>query len=698
MASQQTTNKPPSSLRQIKRDRQLLEQQIALKKATRELRVLESIDSWLGNDWWARSDPVARCGDVPRSNISITSDRRGGDNWPIFRTEQEHARFRQDSRICVQTNGYAQGVLENLCNYIVGKGFNYKAGPKSRVDTNPDAPGIQDAESIKSLVAKVQKVIDRFCAANDWNTGTAYCEAAGTTVAAETREQEAFKRTRRDGELFVRYFADEGQLKVRFVEPEAIKNPPGGLRQEGWTYGIRHKVWEDDSGWHEDVETIEEYYVASLENDTEGEFVPADQMLHFKVNVDRNIKRGLPDFIHSTLASLTRAQLLQRNLSESSIAQAAVSEIQQVENATKSQMTDYAAGKMDYQVERPNENGSRTVNFERREPASVRYVPKGLTFVPPPWSNGTPSHQAVLQGDLRGAGAKFCAPEYLMSADASNANFASTKEAGTPFTKNGECKQETYKGAFLKPVHRAVKVAIEAGELPANTFELIEVQVEAPHVTTTDKLAQAQVDQIYVSLGSTDRQTVCMKNGGEWETVQANNLEYQDRFGQQGQPLQMPGTEKPAPGVGNPFAGLEALLECGGAGGKPGPCPDPGTDEHNAIASKIVTDQGFLEKLKKLPKAAVSKVGGFVSNLYAKAEQKYGPRWAKAIVATAIITLPTPITTPAVLAMTGLAHIWTKLHKTSQTEAVSEELELTAEQVQDLAKQLLADIEAGMMA
>jgi GNAT superfamily N-acetyltransferase len=45
--------------------------------------------------------------------------------------------------------------------------------------------------------------------------------------------------------------------------------------------------------------------------------------------------------------------------------------------------------------------------------------------------------------------------------------------------------------------------------------------------------------------------------------------------------------------------------------------------------------------------------------MYAKLEAKYGSKWAKAIVATAVLTLPTPVTTLSVLAMTGLAHLCT---------------------------------------
>jgi hypothetical protein len=847
------TKAPP--LRQIQQETRLLEAQIRHKKVAREHAILEALERWQADDWWARSDPVSRHGDLPRGAIAQPSDRRGGDNWPLFRTEEEHRRLTQDARICVASNSYAEGLLNNFRNYVIGKGFTYKAKER-RKDTPP------------KLVKQTQDAIDRFCAANDWNSGCAYWP--GDNTAARTREQEGFDRTRRDGELFIRLFRENGELlSVRFVEPELIRNPPDGTRQDGWTYGIRHKVYE---GGGEDVETILEYHIATVDG-AEGEYVPANDIIHVKINVDRNIKRGLTDFRYSTLANLTRAALLQRNLSESSIAQAAVAEIQQWESATESQLSEYAAGKVDQTVVRPNENGGRSVGYERREAGSVRYVPKGVEFVPPPWSNGTPAHQAVLQGDLRGSATGFCAPEYLASGDASNANYASTKEAGAPFTKNGETTQELYKGAYLKVIYAALRHEIERGELPPETLQLVEVQVEAPNVVTTNRLEQAQADQVYVGLGALDRQTVAMRNGDEWDTVKQNNLEYQETFGQQGAALPMPGGEKPAPGTGNPFGGMEGLLEtkdasghehaadgkfgsggskkptraseanakykelvaqakqhrieafnaakadaqaahekvnahadaarehmdniawdtddpeqaaftelesliadydpdwtasdrhehlkdieakakeaaaatqkitgkpddlsaddvasnkqrlsqiidnvqqarktlkeyvshrrdmqsiklgegmgldwleCGGEGGTPGPCPHPGSAEQATVADGIVNDAGFLAKVKALPKAAVKKAVGIATGIYQKAEQKYGPKWAKAILATAIVTAPTPFTTPAVLAMTGIAHLWTKYK--AAPEAVYEGADMTPDEIEAAAAELL---------
>lgn len=98
--------------------------------------------------------------------------------------------------------------------------------------------------------------------------------------------------------------------------------------------------------------------------------------------------------------------------------------------------------------------------------------------------------------------------------------------------------------------------------------------------------------------------------------------------------------------------------------------PDAPKDEGQRHEQASAKADGWLKKAAKFPKAAVNYVAGKMKALYAKMEAKYGSRWAKTIVATAIITFPTPVMTPSVLAMTGLAHLFTKLRaKTAATFA-----------------------------
>ena len=76
---------------------------------------------------------------------SQPGDRRGGAKWPVWRTDVELNRLRQASRALCASNDYAKGLLRNQTNYTIGKGFQYKAGPKNPPRPHVDDPGLDQA-------------------------------------------------------------------------------------------------------------------------------------------------------------------------------------------------------------------------------------------------------------------------------------------------------------------------------------------------------------------------------------------------------------------------------------------------------------------------------------------------------------------------------------------------------------------------
>lgn len=123
--------------------------------------------------------------------------------------------------------------------------------------------------------------------------------------------------------------------------------------------------------------------------------------------------------------------------------------------------------------------------------------------------------------------------------------------------------------------------------------------------------------------------------------------------------------------------------------------------EAHAKAEAIVNSKGILAKIASVPKAIATKSIGLCKSLYAKAEKKYGPRWAKAIVATAIITMPTPVTMGAVGAMTGLAHLWTTFVSGGPAtpdaqEKYGEQDAPSKEEVEAAAKELIEELLVGL--
>lgn len=114
--------------------------------------------------------------------------------------------------------------------------------------------------------------------------------------------------------------------------------------------------------------------------------------------------------------------------------------------------------------------------------------------------------------------------------------------------------------------------------------------------------------------------------------------------------------------------------------------------EHSVGAA--LAEPSLVNKIKALPATTINRARSLASNLYVKTEAKYGPRWAKAIVATAIVTMPTPFTLASVAAMTGLAHLWTMSGRKAESfgrEEMSDQ-EITAA-AQELIAELMSDLD-----
>lgn len=515
---------PPRSLTEIKEERKLVRAQIQEQRLKYESQLLESLtlllgDDFGGSDLWTRLRDADGTQWIPVAN---PTDRRKGANWPLFRSEQELRRYQQASRVLCASNSYAKGLLKNVVNYTVAQGFGYNAASKETIEPGADDPA---TVRIKQLVKEAQNVIDRFLRRNRWN---GLIDPRGSKIVTATREREIARRLIRDGEVFLRFYRElGGDLCVRFIEPEQVRNPPAGTAEQGWSYGIRHQMEP-----FEDVETPEEYYVAWMDASEKtdlGEFVPASEMLHLRhPETDANCKRCIPEFAFDTLASLERASKLQRCLSVGAAVKAATAETwKHTSGATAAGISDMRAAMADLVTTDP-----LTGNSEKQirvRPGTIRDVPAGQEPVPESPSN-TPAYIQGVQADLRQGSAAFCAPEYW-TGDASNSNYSSLETASAPPVKAGQCDQEYLKMAFALVVWQAVAWAVECQLLPEDVFDLVDIQVEAPTILHRNELEMAQVRQIEKQNQVLSRSTWCAETGRDPEIELANIEEDNDRLG-----------------------------------------------------------------------------------------------------------------------------------------------------------------------
>src|SRR5262249_21761533 len=110
-----------------------------------------------------------------------------------------------------------------------------------------------------------------------------------------SRERELYVRCHRDGEGILRFFADRGGVRLRFIEPECIVAPD---TTPEWSEGVRTDP--------DDAETLEAIWLQTGMTPDQAEELSADEVYFIRCNVDRCIKRGISDFA-SNAALLSKA-------------------------------------------------------------------------------------------------------------------------------------------------------------------------------------------------------------------------------------------------------------------------------------------------------------------------------------------------------------------------------------------------------
>ena len=498
-----------------------------LRQLAASAKMLESIQC---GDWWtsAAYDRVDRLRSDPfwRSAGTGRHDRKGGRNYPFFQTEVELGLFRMQSRILAGSNAYAVGLIEGVTSYTAGDGMTFRAVSKKKEQPAP-----------KELLAAIQDIIDQHLERNHWHGGGQPC-----------MEEELIGRDMVDGEWFLDHLTDnEGWTSLRIIEPEYVTQPLGGpeeywggiLTPEGDVAGER---LEYNVRWSE------------TEEDTT---IKADRIIHFRRNVVRNIKRGLPDFTYDTLDAFHVASRLRHNMALGAAIQATFAGIREHDTATKAQVESMVSAVANFT--RTNPDTDQTEYIRKYEPG-IAEMPAGSRFVAPPTAQNAAAHVEILRACLQGAGRRWLAPDWVIGGDASNNNLASSLVANDPFVIRIKRNQRDHKMVFRQSCWLAVRKRIEKrgavqlrvkakGVLSEQSFsleqieKLVDIQVEAPSPETRNKLEEAQVNQIYGMLRVKSNQTTQQELGLDTEQERINFEEQQEQMGPQGGALAMPGDQ-----------------------------------------------------------------------------------------------------------------------------------------------------------
>ena len=574
----------------------------------------------------------------PGFPIGTPPQRKDGNNWPFYQNETDLGIFLTASRLAFSTITKAEGLIYGLAGYVIGDGVTVRCLPKH--------PGAEE------LAKQAQAVIDSFRLVNEM----------------DEREEDFFVHSRRDGEGIWRLFPQEdGTTQVREVWPEQIRQPKEE-DFETWGFGVKCDP--------EDAEKRVEFAVHPTTGDvTDCDYVPADEMVFMPINVDRGIKRGVPDLAWGFLEAVKASYKLSTNMGAGSAQQAAIAYIRQHTGMDRTTVQAFATADADYKRQNPHTGAD--INIKEAIPGTIVDTTRDTEFLGSPYNAGIAAHVDVVRLLDRVACVKYNAPEWLGSADSSNNNFASGIVAEAPFTLRVKAFQRKYSRPFRRTHERVLVIAAEAGKLPANVLEHVEVKVTFPNPVPRNRMEEAQRSAAMLQVGTVSPQIVTEEAGYDWEKVRKDWKEAQAQgwtppgggsggaTGQGGGPAA--GVNRISPSANGNGTGLQlgsnamsSLLGESLQEGFTGTRKDSLGREYHYVdgvrvesaddvqaAQPAAKSESHLSKLlsriAEVPQAVREKVGGFVQRKYEQLTTRYGKKGAVAVLAASIALLPVPV-------------------------------------------------------
>jgi capsid protein len=443
------------------------------------------LEAWLelGNQFVDPREPLFDgCVDGAAPWLPLGAGQRGVATTQPAHSELSLQLLRDECRALAVHNEFAINGHENRISYIVGAGHSYRATIR------------KGRAAAAELPAAVQALVDDFIFDNRWHA----------------RQQEIVRRRDRDGEVLLRLFTTaDGSTRVRFVEPAQLATPPAHAHDPAASLGILTAP--------DDVETVRGYFI-------DGELVPPDDVQHRKANVDANVKRGLPLFA-PVRKNLRRAEKLLRNMSVVAEIQSAIALVRRHRSASRAAVERFVSDAADVSASAPATG--RTGNFRVFGPGTILDVPGGIEYDFPTAALDAGKFVTVLQAELRAIAARLVMPEFMLTSDASNANYASTMVAEGPATRMFQRLQAEQIEHDLELLWRVIERAVAAGRLPAAALDTIEIQAAPPSLAVRDPLAEAQVARIQATSGILSPQTWSQRSGLDYDQEQANLAAHQ---------------------------------------------------------------------------------------------------------------------------------------------------------------------------
>lgn len=316
--------------------------------------------------------------------------------------------------------------------------------------------------------------------------------------AAHYSSREHARRAWRDGEAFVRKFpSPTWPPAVRFIDPEAIGPTADAPDSQG--------ILTDP----DDVESPRAYLRIDPATGRLLERIDAADVLHTRIGVDSNQKRGVTVFLPilhvlDYFNKWVETELLARKLQSSIVLWRKV-------QGSPQQATAFADGL-----------AAGTDAAGRREtvrPGTILTTNHGteIQFLQPNTNFGdaVPLGRVLLLCTAAGAGL----PEFMLTSDASNANFASTMVAEGPAVKLFQSEQQFFASEFRRLWRWVLAEAVAHGRAPTDFFEEVEPVWTFPQLVNRDRPRERLADVRLVESRILSRAEVARRDGADPQTM-----------------------------------------------------------------------------------------------------------------------------------------------------------------------------------
>jgi len=321
----------------------------------------------------------------------------------------------------------------------------------------------------------------------------------------------------RDGEYFLRYRVESGRLRVQFIEPLLVWTPPNFTEQDDVWFGIRFK--------RGDYERPLGYYVRrtnylgadiSAQYDAWNRIVPADQIQHRKVNVDRSCPRGIPD----TYWVQQRLEQTLRNLKAMGMliqVRAKIALIRKRVNALAGSVQPMLSAAAAMTVAGP---GGQVRNVSEYPYGAILDTSDQAEYQFPSPNTDIDKMIPELQAELQATATSTGLADYMVSGNLGSQSYASAMTASGPVVKTFQQHQADMIAEDRQVAMRVLRTAAEAGRVDAELLDRVTLEMYGPSLAASDGVQEAQARQIERQQG--------VLSVGTWRQLRGYNVKREE--------------------------------------------------------------------------------------------------------------------------------------------------------------------------